>query len=93
MDVRSFSVAHGWHESFLVTHGCECCDPFWRKEHKAETLLGQGKWSELEVAVMARIRSGLVIYEILESLIWVFLLFIKVLFSPFIFSTSQIQLI
>jgi hypothetical protein len=45
------------------------------------------------VAVMARIRSGLVIYEILESLIWVFLLFIKVLFSPFIFSTSQIQLI
>ncbi len=93
MDVRSFSVAHGWHESLLVTHGCECCDPFWGKERKAETLLGQGKWSELEVAVMARIRSGLVIYEILESLIWVFLLFIKVLFSPFIFSTSQIQLI
>lgn len=92
MDVRSFSVAHGWHESFLVTHGRECCDPFWGKECKAETLLGQGKWSELEVAVMASIRSGLVIYEILVSLIWVFL-FIKVLFSPFIFSISQIQLI
>jgi hypothetical protein len=93
MDVRSFSVAHGWHESFLVTHGCECCDPFGGKERKAETLLGQGKWSELEVAVMASIRTGLVIYEILVSLIWVFLLFIKVRFSPFIFSISQIQLI
>ncbi len=94
MDVRSFSVAHGWHELFLVTCGCECCDPFWGKERKAETLLGQGKWSELEVAAMTSIRSGLVIYEILASLIWVFLLFIiKVLFSPFIFSISQIQLI
>jgi hypothetical protein len=115
MDVRSFSISHGQHESFLVTHpwmsdhfqlphgwhelflvtcGCECCDPFRGKERKAETLLGQGKWSELEVAVMTSIRSGLVIYEILASLIWVFLLFIiKVLFSPFIFSISQIQLI
>jgi hypothetical protein len=45
------------------------------------------------VAVVASIRSGLVIYEILAPLIWVFLLFIKVLFSPFIFSISQIQLI
>jgi hypothetical protein len=60
---------------------------------KQRLCLGKAKWSELEVAVMASIRSGLVIYEILVSLIWAFLLFIKVLFSPFIFSISQIQLI